>query len=72
MPCTLPSAIIDEVKVYGSAGSSGTAVPQGMSLGDPLADQALGPFLNPVEMAQYQSKLNGHRRRSCTQIMRIV
>ena len=30
----------------------------GEVLGDPLADQALGPFLNPVEMANDQQ---GHR-----------
>ncbi len=39
------------MKVCGSVGSSGTAGPQDEVLGDPLADQALGPFLNPVEMA---------------------
>ena len=65
MPCMHPLdtslTLEKEKKVCGSGGQFWDSRATGEVLGDPRADQALGPFLNPVEMAN--TRETGHRRR---------
>ena len=46
-----PTRYFDEVEGLWIGGQFWDSRATGEALGDPLADQALGPFLNPVEMA---------------------
>jgi cytochrome c peroxidase len=45
-----PTRFFDEVEGLWIGGQFWDSRATGLDLGDPLADQALGPFLNPVEM----------------------
>ncbi|WP_136797335.1 cytochrome-c peroxidase [Desulfosediminicola ganghwensis] len=51
-----PMLYFDEVEGLWIGGQFWDARATGEVLGDPLADQALGPFLNPVEMANPSKK----------------
>jgi cytochrome c peroxidase len=46
-----PTRYFDDVEGLWIGGQFWDSRATGEALGDPLADQALGPFLNPVEMA---------------------
>jgi len=51
-----PSLFFDDVEGLWIGGQFWDGRATGGVLGDPLADQALGPFLNPVEMANAKKK----------------
>ena len=51
-----PTIYFDEVEGLWIGGQFWDGRATGYVLGDPLADQALGPFLNPVEMANFDKE----------------